>query len=43
MKLVMVKKKKVKEEKTKKKETNFYGLGKFNYIIFKFLCRRFRL
>ena len=43
MKLVMIKQKKGKKTKTKKKETNFYGLGKFNYLIFKFLCFRFRL
>ena len=33
----------IKKKKTKKKETNFYGLGRFNYLIFKFLCKRFRL
>jgi hypothetical protein len=38
-----MKKKKTKKKKTKKKEANFYGLGKFNYFIFKFLCKRFRL
>ena len=38
MKLNMLKKK-----KTKKKKPNYYGLGKFNYFIFKFLCSRFRL
>ena len=43
MKLVMMKMKKNKKKKAKKKETNFYGLGKFNYFIFKFLCKRFRL
>ena len=43
MKSVMTKKKKAKKEKTKKNEPNFYGLGKFNYLIFKFLCKRFRL
>ena len=43
MKLVMTKKKKVKKRNIKKKEKNFYGLGKFNYLIFKFLCKRFRL
>ena len=37
-----VKKKKTRKRKTKKK-SNFYGLGKFNYFIFKFLCSRFRL
>ena len=26
-----------------KKKPNYYGLGKFNYFIFKFLCSRFRL
>ena len=30
-------------EKKKKKKPNYYGLGKFNYFIFKFLCSRFRL
>ena len=35
--------KKVKKQKRKNKEPNFYGLGKFNYFIFKFLCSRFRL
>jgi len=43
MKLVMIKQQKVKKRKTKKKESNFYGLGQFNYLIFKFLCSRFRL
>ena len=43
MKLTMLKKKKVKNKKTKKKEPPFYGIGKFNYLIFKFLCSRFRL
>jgi hypothetical protein len=38
MKLNMSKKKII-----KKKEPNYYGLGKFNYFIFKFLCSRFRL
>ena len=35
----------VKKKKNKKieKKTSFYGLGKFNYFIFKFLCSRFRL
>ena len=37
-KLCMLKKK----IKNKKKEFNYYGLGKFNYLIFKFLCSRFR-
>jgi len=32
-----------KKKKTKKKELNYYGLGKFNYFIFKFLRSRFRL
>ena len=36
-------KKKAKKKKAKKKEPSFYGLGKFNYFIFKFLCSRFRL
>ena len=36
-------KEKAKKRKTKKKELSFYGLGKFNYLIFKFLCKRFRL
>ena len=35
-------KKKTKKLKIKRK-TNFFGLGKINYIIFKFLCARFRL
>ena len=39
----MMKKNKVEKRKNKKKEFSFYGLGKFNYLIFKFLCRRFRL
>ena len=43
MKLAMMKKKKTKKNKTKKKEPGFYGLGKFNYLVFKFLCKRFRL
>ena len=43
MKSVMMKKKKIKKRKTKKEELNFYGLGRFNYLIFKFLCKRFRL
>ena len=38
-----MKKKKVKKIKTKKSATNFYGLGRFNYLIFKFLCSRFKL
>mgnify|MGYP001463209968 CR=1 FL=1 len=42
MKLSMLKKKKTKKRKTKKKESIYYGLGKFNYFIFKFLCSRFR-
>ena len=37
------KKRKAKKRKAKKKEVSFYGLGKFNYLIFKFLCKRFRL
>ena len=28
---------------TKKKEFNYYGLGKFNYFIFKFICARFKI
>mgnify|MGYP001434707349 CR=1 FL=1 len=36
----MLIKKKVKKNK---KKPSFYGLGKFNYLIFKFLCFRFRL
>ena len=43
MKLVMIKKKKTKKKQNKKKVDSFYGLGKFNYLIFKFLCKRFRL
>ena len=43
MKLVIMKKKKAKKRKIKKKEINFYGMGKFNYLIFKLLCKRFRL
>ena len=41
----MLKKKKTnsKKKENKKKQSNFYGLGKFNYFIFKFLCARFRL
>ena len=39
----MLKKKKAKKGKPKMKETKYYGLGKFNYFIFKFLCSRFRL
>ena len=38
-----MKKKKAKKLKTKKPAPNFYGLGKFNYLIFKFLCSRFKL
>jgi len=38
-----MKKKKTKKVKAKKPEANFYGLGKFNYLIFKFLCSRFKL
>ena len=26
---------------SEKEKTNYYGLGKFNYFIFKFLCSRF--
>ena len=35
----------VNKKKVKKniKKPNFYGLGKFNDLIFKFLCFRFRL
>ena len=36
-------KKKTKNNKNKKKVYNYYGLGKLNYFIFKFLCSRFRL
>ena len=36
-------KKKSKKREAKKKESSYYGLGKFNYLIFKFLCSRFRL
>ena len=36
-------KKKIKKNKNKKKEASFYGIGKFNYLIFKILCKRFRL
>ena len=43
MKSVMIKQKKAKKKKYKKKVDSFYGLGKFNYLIFKFLCKRFRL
>ena len=43
MKLVMLKKKKAKQQKTKKNKLAYYGLGKINYLIFKFLCSRFRL
>jgi hypothetical protein len=43
MKLFIMKKKKIKKKKNEKKESNFYGLGKLNYFIFKFLCKRFRL
>ena len=39
----MMKKKKAKKSKVKKLKPNFYGLGKFNYIIFRFLCSRFKL
>jgi len=42
MKLAMTKKK-TKKIKIKNKKDSFYGLGKFNYLIFKFLCSRFRL
>jgi hypothetical protein len=35
-------KKKVKKKIIMKKPS-FYGLGKVNYLIFKFLCSRFRL
>ena len=38
-----LKKKKIKKIKSKKKEPDFYGLGRLNYMIFKFLCARFRL
>ena len=36
-------KKENRKVKNNKKIDNFYGLGKFNYLIFKFLCSRFRL
>ena len=36
-------KKKSNKLKDKKPAPNFYGLGKFNYLIFEFLCSRFRL
>ena len=36
-----MKKKKVKKVKTKKPSPNFYGLGKFNYLIFKFFALDF--
>ena len=38
-----MKKKKAKKLRTKKTAPNFYGLSKFNYLIFKFLCSRFKL
>ena len=38
-----MKKKKINKVKTKKPAPNFYGLGKFNYLIFKFLGSRFKL
>jgi len=41
--ILVMKKKKTKKLKTKKPTPNFYGLGKFNYVIFKFLCSRFKL
>ena len=41
--ILAMKKKKTKKLKTKKPVPNFYGLGKFNYMIFKFLCSRFKL
>ena len=43
MKLEKLKKKKAKKRIAKDKYFNYYGLGKFNYFIFKFLCSRFRL
>ena len=39
----MLKKKKAKKKKNKMKESIYYGLGRFNYLIFRFLCSRFRL
>ena len=42
MKLDMLKNK-TKKRRAPKKKINYYGLGKFNYFIFKFLCSRFRL
>ena len=41
--ILAMKNKKAKKLKTKKPEPNSYGLGKFNYMIFKFLCSRFKL
>ena len=41
--ILVMKKKKTKKLKTKKPAPNFYGLGKFNYMMFKFLCSRFKL
>ena len=41
--ILVKKKKKAKKTKAKKPAPNLYGLGKFNYIIFKFLCSRFKL
>ena len=41
--ILVMKKKKAKKTKAKKPAPNFYGLGKFNYLIFKFLCSRFKL
>ena len=38
-----MKMKKAKKTKTKKPALNYYGLSKFNYLIFKFLCSRFKL
>ena len=43
MKIDMLKKNKIKNRIIKDKYSNYYGLGKFNYLIFKFLCSRFRL
>ncbi len=40
--LIMIKIKN-KRIKTKEKKVKFYGLGKLNYLIFRFLCSRFRM
>ena len=41
--ILTMKKKKAKKVKIKKPMPNFYGLGKFNYFIFKLLCTKFKL